>query len=53
MRMRTIAQLALAGLVLAAVGTAIPAQSANEAGVVHFAALGDFGSDASTRWSFG
>src|SRR4051794_19461812 len=48
MRMRTIAQFAVAGLVLAAVGTGTPAQSANEAGVVHFAAFGDFGSNANT-----
>src|SRR4051812_9562359 len=48
MRTRTLAQLAVAGLVLIAVGPGSPAQSADAAGVVHFVAAGDFGSNANT-----
>ncbi|UOX99811.1 PKD domain-containing protein [Blastococcus sp. PRF04-17] len=49
MRTRTIAQLAVAGLVLALVGTGSTAQSADEPGVVHFTAVGDFGSNQRTN----
>src|SRR5687768_2884624 len=48
MRKRTIAQLAVAGLVVAAVDFGSTAQSAGEPGVVHFTAVGDFGSNTRT-----
>jgi PKD repeat protein len=49
MRTRTIAQVAVAGLVVALVGSGSAAQSAPEPGVVHFTAVGDFGSNAGTN----
>jgi len=49
MRTRTIAQLAVAGLIVALVGGGSAAQSADEPGVVHFTAAGDFGSNNDTR----
>jgi PKD repeat protein len=49
MRVRTIAQVVVVGMVLGLVGTGSQAQSANEAGVVHFTAVGDFGSNDNTR----
>ncbi|MGY1802647.1 PKD domain-containing protein [Blastococcus sp. SYSU D00922] len=48
MRTRMLAQIAVAGLVVIAVGPGSPAQSADEAGVVHFTAVGDFGSKGTT-----
>jgi PKD repeat protein len=48
MRTRTLAQLAVAGLLLMAVGPGSPAQSVTTAGTVHFVAAGDFGSNTNT-----
>jgi PKD repeat protein len=48
MRIRAIAQLAVAGLVLSALTVSSSAQGAGEPGVVHFAAAGDFASTANT-----
>ena len=49
MRNRTIAQLAVTCLVVALVSMVPTAHSADEAGVVHFTAAGDFGSNNDTR----
>jgi PKD repeat protein len=49
MRTRTITQLAVAAVVIALIGTGSTAQSADEPGVVHFTAVGDFGSNNNTR----
>jgi PKD repeat protein len=46
---RTIALLGAAGLLLALTGTGSTAQSADEPGVVHFTAVGDFGGSGNTR----
>src|SRR5687767_9589064 len=46
---RTIALLGVTGLVLALAGAGSTAQSADEPGVVHFTAVGDFGSSGNTR----
>jgi hypothetical protein len=49
MRTRTIAQLAVAGLVVGLMASGSAAQSAPEPGVVHFTAVGDFGSNTGTN----
>lgn len=49
MRNRTIAPLAVAGLVLGLLAVGSTAQSADEAGVVHFTAAGDYGTHTATR----
>jgi PKD repeat protein len=49
MRTRTIAQFAVAAMVVALVGAGSTAQSADEPGVVHFTAVGDFGSNTRTN----
>ena len=46
---RTITLLGVVGLVLAIAGAGSTAQSAEEPGVVHFTAVGDFGSNGNTR----
>jgi PKD repeat protein len=48
MRIRTLAQVVVVGMVVALVGTGSAAQSAGEPGVVHFAAAGDFGVTSNT-----
>jgi 3',5'-cyclic AMP phosphodiesterase CpdA len=48
MRTRTVAWLTAVGVLVALVGGGTSAQGAGEPGVVHFTAVGDFGSKAST-----
>jgi PKD repeat protein len=49
MRTRTLAQVVVAGMLLALVGGGTVAQGAAEPGVVHFTAVGDFGSNNNTN----
>ena len=48
MRTRTLVQVVVIGMVLALAGGGAVAQGAGEPGVVHFTAVGDFGSNART-----